>query len=67
MDRNDIEKCIVRLRQEPEKDRPFPEVSGGWTIERLQELRDLGPLGVSMGSLTHTTRFLDIGLDFDFD
>lgn len=43
--------------------RPFVEVSGGWKPQELHELHGLGPLGVSMGFLTHTTRFLDLSLD----
>lgn len=43
--------------------RPFVELSGGWKPEELTQLRDLGSVGVSMGFLTHTTRFLDLSLD----
>lgn len=39
------------------------EVSGGWKPEDLKQLQGLGKIGVSMGFLTHTTRFLDLGLD----
>lgn len=41
------------------------ECSGGITPAKLQELSDLNvnKLGVSMGYLTHTTRFLDLTLD----
>ena len=41
------------------------EVSGGWTPERLSELHGLGEMGVSMGALTHTTRFLDLSLEVE--
>ena len=41
------------------------EVSGGWTPERLIELHGLGEIGVSMGALTHTTRFLDLSLEVE--
>ncbi len=44
---------------------PFIEVSGGWKPEQLSELHGLGKLGVSMGYLTHTTRFLDLSLEMD--
>jgi len=40
------------------------EASGGITPDKLVALSKLGDIGVSMGYLTHTTRFLDIGLDF---
>ncbi len=39
------------------------EVSGGWTPDMLKEIKDAGPLGVSMGYITHTTRFLDLSLE----
>ncbi len=39
------------------------EVSGGIDPRKLEFLASLGQIGVSMGYLTHTTRFLDIGLD----
>lgn len=42
---------------------PIVEVSGSWKPEMLKELKGLGKLGVSMGYLTHTTRFLDLSLD----
>jgi nicotinate-nucleotide pyrophosphorylase (carboxylating) len=41
------------------------EVSGGWKPTMLHELRDAAPLGVSMGYLTHTTRFLDLSLEIE--
>ncbi|MBX7058908.1 MAG: carboxylating nicotinate-nucleotide diphosphorylase [Leptospirales bacterium] len=40
------------------------EVSGGWRPEQLKRLQALCPLGVSMGFLTHTTRFLDLSMEF---
>lgn len=46
-------------------DRVFIEVSGGFTPERLKELAGIGKAGVSMGYLTHTTRFLDLSLEFE--
>ncbi|PJZ68963.1 nicotinate-nucleotide diphosphorylase (carboxylating) [Leptospira perolatii] len=39
------------------------ECSGGITPEKLEELSRFSGVGVSMGYLTHTTRFLDLGLD----
>lgn len=46
--------------------RPFIELSGGWKPQELHQLHELsarGGLGVSMGFLTHTTRFLDLSLE----
>jgi nicotinate-nucleotide pyrophosphorylase (carboxylating) len=39
------------------------EVSGGWTPEKLRLLSGSGPIYVSMGFLTHTTRFLDLSME----
>lgn len=41
------------------------ECSGGITPEKLRFLSQFGGIGVSMGYLTHTTRFMDLGLDID--
>nr|WP_156781839.1 carboxylating nicotinate-nucleotide diphosphorylase [Leptospira tipperaryensis] len=41
------------------------EFSGGITPEKLEALSELSGAGVSMGYLTHTTRFLDLGLDIE--
>lgn len=39
------------------------ECSGGITPEKLEFLSQFKNIGVSMGYLTHTVRFLDLGLD----
>jgi nicotinate-nucleotide pyrophosphorylase (carboxylating) len=39
------------------------ECSGGITPEKLNSLSEIGEMGVSMGYLTHTTRFLDLSLE----
>ncbi|MBF3377233.1 carboxylating nicotinate-nucleotide diphosphorylase [Leptospira borgpetersenii] len=41
------------------------EFSGGITPEKLEALSEFSGAGVSMGYLTHTTRFLDLGLDIE--
>ncbi len=43
------------------------ECSGGITPEKLEALSEFPGVGVSMGYLTHTTRFLDLGLDIRTD
>lgn len=65
MRREQIEQALARIQaHEAQGGRaPFVEVSGGWKPEELEQLRGLGRLGVSMGFLTHTTRFLDLSLD----
>ncbi len=68
MDRPALMRAIERIRAagtgHPGAATPLIEVSGGWTPERLKDLQGLGPLGVSMGFLTHTTRFLDLSLEY---
>lgn len=63
MNRSRIEEACKTIRRLPESERPLIEVSGGWKPDQLHELAGLGPLGVSMGFLTHTTRFLDLSLE----
>lgn len=41
------------------------ECSGGITPEKLDGLAKIGLVGVSMGYLTHTTRFLDLSLEIE--
>jgi nicotinate-nucleotide pyrophosphorylase (carboxylating) len=41
------------------------ECSGGITPEKLDALSNFGTIGVSMGYLTHTTRFLDLSLEIE--
>lgn len=58
-----IRQCAELIRKEPESHRPFIEVSGGWRPDQLHTLHEFAPIGVSMGYLTHTTRFLDFSLE----
>ena len=58
-----VARAIEKISVLPENERPFVEVSGGWKPEELKSLRGLGKLGVSMGYLTHTTRFLDLSME----
>jgi len=63
MDAANIRRCVETIRTVPESRRPMIEISGRWRTDRLGELTGLGPLGVSMGFLTHTTRFLDLSME----
>jgi nicotinate-nucleotide pyrophosphorylase (carboxylating) len=42
------------------------ECSGGITPNKLKFLAGFGDIGVSMGYITHTTRFMDLGLDIEY-
>jgi nicotinate-nucleotide pyrophosphorylase (carboxylating) len=45
--------------------RPIIEISGGVTLERVPKIAAIGVDVVSVGSLTHGARAMDIGLDLD--
>jgi nicotinate-nucleotide pyrophosphorylase (carboxylating) len=45
--------------------RPVIEVSGGVTLDRIERLARLGVDVISVGSLTHGARAIDIGLDLE--
>ncbi|MCB1140401.1 MAG: carboxylating nicotinate-nucleotide diphosphorylase [Leptospiraceae bacterium] len=61
MNAEQIRQAAIRIRAKSPETRI--EVSGGWTPAMLSDLKDVGPLGVSMGYITHTTRFLDLSLE----
>ncbi|MCB1174657.1 MAG: carboxylating nicotinate-nucleotide diphosphorylase [Leptospiraceae bacterium] len=65
MGRAQIDQALQMIQQSGRA--IFVELSGGWTPERLTELHGLGNLGISMGFLTHTTRFLDISMELQSD
>lgn len=43
--------------------KPLIEISGGWKPENLHELSELNNIGISMGFLTHSAKFLDISME----
>ncbi len=56
-----VARAIARLATETR--RPLVEVSGGVRLERIATLARLGVDLISVGSLTHGARGVDIGLD----
>ncbi|MDP3275954.1 MAG: carboxylating nicotinate-nucleotide diphosphorylase [Deltaproteobacteria bacterium] len=54
---------IARIQDHPR--RPIIELSGGVTLERMPAIAALGVDVVSVGSLTHGARSMDIGLDLE--
>ena len=60
----DTTKAIEKIRNSRKPIRI--ECSGGVTPEKLEFLSKFGDIGVSMGYITHTTRFLDLGLDIEY-
>lgn len=68
LDNFSIEDTRIAYRKAKEKNPDiFIECSGGITPEKLDALAEFPGVGVSMGYLTHTTRFLDLGLDIRTD
>lgn len=61
----DTKIAVQRLRTEAPSIRI--ECSGGITPEKLNSLSEIGQVGVSMGYLTHTTRFMDLSLEITKD
>ncbi|MCG9873299.1 MAG: carboxylating nicotinate-nucleotide diphosphorylase [Leptospiraceae bacterium] len=59
----DTAKAVEVIRSSPATKSILVEASGNITPDKLNGLSEIGGIGVSMGYLTHTTRFLDIGLD----
>lgn len=60
---DETKKAVKILREKAPQIRI--ECSGGITPEKLKALSELGEIGVSMGYLTHTTRFLDLSLEIE--
>jgi nicotinate-nucleotide pyrophosphorylase (carboxylating) len=59
----DTKVAVGIIRNLPDSKSILIEASGNITPDKLSALSDIGGIGVSMGYLTHTTKFLDIGLD----
>lgn len=59
----DTAKAVSLIRSSSDPKSILIEASGNITPDKLNALSEIGGIGVSMGYLTHTTRFLDIGLD----
>ena len=45
--------------------RAATEASGGITLERIPQIRDLGLDYISTGALTHQSRWIDLGMDWE--
>ncbi len=60
-----IEK-IFKFCQEKQIQPPLIEISGGWRPEDLYLLKNIKhPIGISMGFLTHSAKFLDICMEIE--
>lgn len=66
MDIDQIQKCIAKIDLICEKNhikKPLIELSGGWKPENLSNLKNINNVGISMGFLTHSAKFLDISME----
>ncbi len=61
MNRAELEKSITLIQKSEKKVQI--EVSGGIGLENIKNLRDLAIDFISIGSLTHSAKAVDIGLD----
>ena len=59
-----VAAAMERVKKSPGA-RPLIEVSGRLTLERIGKLGALGVDILSVGSLTHGARAMDIGLDVE--
>jgi len=58
-----VKAAIEALERAGLRDRVVIEVSGGITLENLEEYARAGPDVVSMGWLTHSARAIDLSLE----
>ncbi len=66
MDVDQIKDCLKRIEETCTKHnikKPLVEISGGWKPENLQQLSEINDVGISMGFLTHSAKFLDISME----
>lgn len=66
MDLDQIQECITKIDQICEKNhlkKPLIELSGGWKPENLSKLKNINNVGISMGFITHSAKFLDISME----
>jgi nicotinate-nucleotide pyrophosphorylase (carboxylating) len=63
LDNFSIQDTMIAVKKIRENSNIQIECSGGITPDKLDELAKIGLIGVSMGYLTHTTRFLDLSLE----
>jgi nicotinate-nucleotide pyrophosphorylase (carboxylating) len=59
-----VREAVAEIRK-LEKDRPIVEVSGGASLETLEELAKAGPDWISVGMITHSAPALDISLELE--
>jgi nicotinate-nucleotide pyrophosphorylase (carboxylating) len=65
MNPHEIQRCIAVLREKGLKEGRLFEASGGITEENLADYASSGVDIVSMGSLTHSVRSLDVKLEIE--
>jgi nicotinate-nucleotide pyrophosphorylase (carboxylating) len=59
----DVREAIEALKKAGLRDRVIVEVSGGITLENLEEYVRAGPDVISMGLLTHSAKAIDLSLE----
>jgi nicotinate-nucleotide pyrophosphorylase (carboxylating) len=64
MSPDEVREAVAEIRK-LEKDRPIVEVSGGASLETLEEFAKAGPDWISVGMITHSAPALDISLELE--
>jgi len=59
----EVERAVRMLEREGLRSRVVVEVSGGVTLDNLEDYARAGPDVISMGSLTHSARAIDLSLE----
>ena len=60
---SEMEEAVAINKQIPEDKRPQLEASGGVTLQKVRHIAETGVDRISIGSLTHTTKMVDVSLE----
>lgn len=67
MSTQQIQRAVDITKKIPVKKRPLLEASGGITLQRIRSISKTNIDRISVGSLTHTVRSINVGMDFHDD
>lgn len=59
----DLKKAVRIVKKFPKKHRPLLEASGGVTLKNVRKIAQTGVDRISIGSLTHSRRSIDVSLE----
>ena len=64
MSPTEVLRTVQKIKKEGLKEHVIIEVSGNITIENLEEYAKTGVDVISMGSLIHAARWIDLSMEF---